>query len=137
MTSFNLEDLQNEMLGEAHNLILPENIEDRERELKQMSIRKIVSLYSTSRKGNKVFKSTYDALHDSNPWTRMAAADIICKYGNTNSFEYLFKALEDEENSKIKQKIANSITVLETRLNHPELLETVNLRDVTKLLKYD
>ncbi len=135
---FNLDDIQNEMLGEAQNLILPEDSDDEQRELKYKSMRKIVDMYSSSRKRKMVYRATYDALKDNNPWTRIAAADIICKYGNQNSFEYLFKALEDENNPKIKQKIVTSINSLETRLNNIDMGEDyVSLIEAARILSYE
>ena len=136
MSEFNLQKIQNEMLGVADSLIVQENVIDKVRDVKQRSIRKIVDLYKSSRSNNKVFKSTYDALKDQDPWTRMAAVDLISQYGNSNSFEYLFKALEDEDRSNIKQKIAKSIDKLEARLNNLEDVNSVSIIDAAKVLSY-
>jgi hypothetical protein len=98
-------------------LILPEEFKSRERELKQQSIRKIVDMYSTCRTNGRIYKATYDALTDTNPFVRVAAADLISKSGTHNSFDYLFKALEDEVNTHVKREIALAINKLETRLH--------------------
>lgn len=138
VSGINLDDLQNEMLGDAQNLILPENAEDKQRALKARSMRKIVEMYSSSRKRSMVYKATYDALKDSNPWTRIAAADLIGKFGNANSFEYLFQSLEDEIDQVVKQKIALSINKLETRLNNSSYGEEyASLIEAARVLSYE
>ncbi|MHA2501380.1 MAG: HEAT repeat domain-containing protein [Candidatus Kariarchaeaceae archaeon] len=115
--TINLHDLQEAVVGVPQDLILPESHVDKNRDLKQESIRRIVDMYSLCRNNNRIYKSTYDALNDSNPFVRAAAADLIARSGTKNSFDYLFKALEDEENSTVKREIAKAINVLEARIN--------------------
>ncbi|MDH5645590.1 MAG: HEAT repeat domain-containing protein, partial [Candidatus Heimdallarchaeota archaeon] len=87
--------LQNAIIGSPKDLM--SNSTEIENSFKQKSIRKIVELYTTCRANNRVYSSTYLALKDENPFVRVAAADLISKTGNANSFDYLFKALEDED----------------------------------------
>ncbi len=123
-TKFNLQELQNSVIGIPRDLILPEDQVDEIREQRQKSIRKIVEMYKNSRKNNRVFKHTYDALNDPNPFVRTAAVDVIGISGNKNSFEYLFKALEDEEFIHVKKRIVSAIDQLESKIR--------NLRTNTK-----
>jgi len=113
----NLKDLQEAIVGVPKDLILPENYNNSKHNLKQESIRRIVDMYSLSRSNNRIYKSTYDALKDANPFVRAAAADIIAQAGTSNSFDYLFKALEDEGNITVKREIAKAINQLESRIN--------------------
>lgn len=115
---FNLQELQKAIIGAPKDLIIPENHEDNERDNKQHTIRKIVDMYHSCRSNQRIYKSTYDALSDDNPFVRVAAADLICKSGTKTSFDYLFKALEDEENSHVKKEIAMAINKLEAKLNN-------------------
>lgn len=116
--TFDLKDLQDAVVGVPKDLILPEDHNNSVRDVKQQSIRKIVDLYSTCRNNKRVYKSTYDALKDDNPFVRVAAADLISTSGTQNSFDYLFKALEDEDNMRVKQEIVRAINVLEARINN-------------------
>ena len=133
-----LEALQTEIMGIPNNMILPEDQIDEDRENRVKTIQKIVSLYGTSRKRNCVHPTTYDALKDQNPFVRVAAADIISQVGTQNSFDYLFKALEDEEIGSIKQKIAKSIDNLEAKINNnlPKVEEDVSLTSIVRILSY-
>ncbi|MHA2170533.1 MAG: HEAT repeat domain-containing protein [Candidatus Kariarchaeaceae archaeon] len=115
--NFDLKELQDSVIGISRDLIIPENYVDEVRNSRQRSIRKIVDLYHSSRKNNRVFKHTYSALSDPNPFVRIAAADIIGSSGNQNSFDYLFKALEDEEYINVKQRIVRAIDNLESKID--------------------
>jgi len=115
--SINLHDLQEAVVGVPQDLILPENYIDSKRDVKQESIRRIVDMYSLCRNNKRIYKSTYNSLRDGNPFVRAAAADLIAQSGTKNSFDYLFKALEDEDNGIVKREIAKAINVLESRIN--------------------
>ena len=99
-----------------NHCLIGSNTQEMQRNLKVRSVRRIVDLYSAARKNNRVYKQTYDALHDVNPFIRVAAADIIGDTGNVNSFDYLFKALEDEEQFNVRHKIVTAIDQLESRI---------------------
>ncbi|MHA2254262.1 MAG: HEAT repeat domain-containing protein [Candidatus Kariarchaeaceae archaeon] len=126
-SAFDLKELQESVIGVPKDLILPEEEEyvDESRDQRQKSIRKIIEMYQSSRKNNRVFKHTYTALYDTNPFVRVAAADIIGDTGNKNSFDYLFKALEDEEYVHVKQRIVTAIDCLEKRISNKERPEEV------------
>jgi len=117
MSEFNLQDLQASVIGVPNDLILPENYNDKTRDLRMITTRKIVDLYRTSRRNNRVYKSTYLALSDKNPYVRIAAADVIGNSGNLNSFDYLFEALEDEDTAHVRAKIVSAIDMLEAKLS--------------------
>ena len=125
--NIDLRELQEAVVGVPRDLILPENYENDERTLKQESIRRIVDMYSLCRENNRIYKSTYDALKDTNPFVRAAAADLIANSGTHNSFDYLFTALEDEDNQTVKRELALAINKLEARINkrsYPKETET-------------
>ncbi|MDH5403092.1 MAG: HEAT repeat domain-containing protein [Candidatus Heimdallarchaeota archaeon] len=130
--------LQNAIIGSPKDLM--SNSTEIENSFKQKSIRKIVELYTTCRANNRVYSSTYLALKDENPFVRVAAADLISKTGNANSFDYLFKALEDEDNRHVKQEIAQCINRLEARLTglvySEEYDDGVTLLDSLRKLTY-
>ena len=119
-------DLQSVVVGAPKDLILPEEFQDSEREEQQARVRKIVDMYQTCRNNNRIYKSTYDALDDVNPFVRVAAIDLIGQSGTTNSFDYLFKALEDEDNIHVKREIAIAIDRLEARLHNKSYVEDEN-----------
>lgn len=121
MSEFDLRDLQESILGVPNDLILPEDHSDTIRDLRMVSTRKIVDLYSSSRKNSRVYKGTYNALSDENAYVRIAAADIIGGIGNLNSFDHLFKALEDEDMAHVRAKIVTAIDKLEAKLSNKEI----------------
>lgn len=123
MSEFNLKDLQDSVLGVPKDIILPEDYSDTERDLRMASTRKIVDLYSSSRKNSRVYKGTYGALSDLNPYVRIAAADIIGAIGNLNSFDHLFKALEDEDMAHVRAKIVTAIDMLEAKLSNKAFVQ--------------
>ncbi len=123
MSEFNLKDLQDSVLGVPKDIILPEDYSNTERDLRMASTRKIVDLYSSSRKNSRVYKGTYSALSDVNPYVRIAAADIIGAIGNLNSFDHLFKALEDEDMTHVRAKIVTAIDMLEAKLSNKEFVQ--------------
>jgi len=131
-------DLQEAIVGVPKDLILPENQEDKDHDFKQESIRRIVDMYSLCRNNNRIYKSTYDALKDDNPYVRAAAADLIAESGTNNSFDYLFTALEDEDNINVKRELALAINKLEARINensYPNAEETeISFMQSMKLL---
>ncbi|MHA2275659.1 MAG: HEAT repeat domain-containing protein [Candidatus Kariarchaeaceae archaeon] len=118
MSEFDLKDLQDSIIGVPNDLILPEEYNNKTRDNRMITTRKIVDLYSTSRKNNRVYKSTYIALSDVNPYVRIAAADVIGLSGNLNSFDHLFKALEDEDVAYVRAKIVSAIDSLEVKLSN-------------------
>lgn len=117
MSEFDLQDLQASVIGVPNDLILPENYTNKTRDLRMITTRKIVDLYRTARRNNRVYKSTYLALSDKNAYVRIAAADVIGSSGNLNSFDYLFEALEDEDTPHVRAKIVGAIDMLEAKLS--------------------
>lgn len=115
-SSFDLSDLQASVFSSVPQSPGAKEDQEIQRNLKVRSVRRIVDLYSAARKNNRVYKQTYDALNDANPFIRVAAADIIGDTGNVNSFDYLFKALEDEEKFNVRHKIVTAIDKLESRI---------------------
>ena len=136
---FDLKDLQTEIMGAPSGLVLPDEYDENDRVQRVKTIKAIVDMYTSSRRSKKVKKSTYKALTNNNPFVRVAAADVIAAAGDTNSFEILFKALEDEESSIIKQKIARSLDNLQARLANLPIVDDedeVSLSSTARILSF-
>ncbi len=134
---FDMKELQDIVIGNDNLFVQNTNL-DSNRERRLAAVKRIVNLYQTSRKEKKVIDSTYKALSDTNPFVRVAAVDLISEMGNNNSLQFLFKALEDEENEVIKRKIAKSITKLEAKINNDLYSDEddVSLVNTVKILTY-
>lgn len=138
MSEFDLQDLQASVIGVPNDLILPEDYHSKTRDLRMITTRKIVDLYRTARKNNRVYKSTYLALSDKNPYVRIAAADVIGTSGNLNSFDHLFKALEDEDKPHVRAKIVAAIDILEGKLsNKPVEPKDNTFSKALRILSFD
>ncbi len=130
---FDLEKLQQEFNQTAKNLFINE-----EEKRDNISKDKIINLYERCRQQKKLIKTAYWALNDQNLYVKLAALDLIQTYPSEESKEYLFKALEDEENINIRQKIVESINKIESEIKKMYTKEDgkITISGAVKYLNY-
>ncbi len=77
---------------------------------------KIVDLYTRCRANNRLTTTAFKALQDQNKYVKLAALDLITTFVDERSIDYLFRALEDEEDMLIRQKIVEAIDKVESKI---------------------
>ncbi|RMG31789.1 MAG: hypothetical protein D6732_14380 [Methanobacteriota archaeon] len=109
---FDLEKFQNDLFQPAQDM-LSQNGRGKTDSLPR---KKIVDLYKRCRAQNRLTATAYKALCDRNKFVKLAALDLMTTFVDERSIDYLFKALEDEEDVTIRQKIAETIDAIEAKI---------------------
>ncbi len=109
---FDLEKFQNDLFQPAKDMLSP----NENGKSDALPRKKIVDLYTRCRAQNRLTATAYKALCDRNKFVKLAALDLMTTFVDERSIDHLFKALEDEEDVTIRQKIAEAIDTIEAKM---------------------
>lgn len=124
---FDLEKFQNDLFQPAKDMLT----QNEDCKTDSLPRKKIIDLYSRCRAQNRLTTTAYKALCDRNKFVKLAALDLMTTFVDERSIDYLFKALEDEEDVTIRQKIAETIDTIEAKMKR-----SYSPQSVSKTIKY-